>query len=126
MNIVKITYVPRDGETKEVTLGLVTRFYESYSFKAKDLNVQIDDSVEDGYTTEDSVLAELISAQINTIELISVDDEGVTASVANLTDYTSVRDIRKEYNLNTSAIVINCVFQKVLIEEATTNEATPA
>lgn len=116
MNVVKIIYTSIEGATKEVVFGAVTRFFESYTFKAKDLNVSLEH--DDKYTVTDTELAELISAQITSIELLEVnEDDGTLKSMAILNDFSKVRDIRKEYNLNSGIVSVNCIFQAMLIED---------
>lgn len=116
MNIVHINYTPGLAtKEKSVSFREVTRFVESYTPKAKDLTIQLE-CIEEA-PIEDTALAELIGARIHSIVLVAQNEDGENETLAQLTDYPSTRDIRKEYNVKSCAVNLTCTFQRVLLEE---------
>lgn len=107
MNNVKIVYT-YDGETKDVTLNEIYRFYETYNHKAKDLIMVVSNNSE--YYVTDEVLAEMLQSEINTVAL-ATNTNGNALNVT-LSDYPYIRDIRKEYDFDEAQIRIQIIFEK--------------
>lgn len=107
MNNVKIVYT-YDGETKDVTLNEIYRFYETYNHKAKDLVMVVSNNSE--YYVTDEVLAEMLQSEINTVAL-ATNTNGNALNVT-LSDYPYIRDIRKEYDFDEAQIRIQIIFEK--------------
>jgi hypothetical protein len=107
MNNVKIVYT-YDGETKDVTLNEIYRFYETYNHKAKDLVMVVSNNNE--YYVTDEVLAEMLQSEINTVAL-ATNTNGNALNVT-LSDYPYIRDIRKEYDFDEAQIRIQIIFEK--------------
>jgi hypothetical protein len=109
MNTLKITYA-YEGAEKTVLFNDVHRFYEAYTYQAKDLITVVTNK--DGGVS-DAELAEMLNAEIRAIGLntVSSDDATKTLNVI-LNDYPIVRDIRKEYDFEAAEIRIQIIFQK--------------
>lgn len=116
MNIVVIEYIPLGAEeVKKISLSPVNRFYENFAPASKNLTVQIDNIAVNGLPVKDAELAELMSAKIVSINLLGDEsDKGETPVSIIITDYTSVHDVRKDYNLNTAAVNLNLSFRMAL------------
>ena len=111
MNTVKIVYITLDGDNKEISLSPVTRFYESYSFGKKNLTINVSGNV------DDVALAALVNSTVTSITVTGEDvDDNTPGLNAVLTDYTKVRDIKKDYNFANATITLNLSFQKMLID----------
>ena len=111
MNTVKIVYITLEGDNKEISLSPVARFYESYSFGKKNLTINVSGNV------DDVALAALVNAKVTSITVTGEDvDDNTPGLNAVLTDYTKVRDIKKDYNFANATITLNLSFQKMLID----------
>lgn len=117
MNTVSINYAI-NGVTKTVTLNEIHRFYEAYTYKAKDLIMVVSNN--DEFYVSDEVLAEMLQGEIQSITLVS-DTEGKALNVT-LSDYPSIRDVRKEYDFGEGQIRIQLIFQRVFNKDISDNE----
>lgn len=102
MNNVKIAYA-YGGETKSLILEDVERVSEAFSINAKDLSITTD-----AETLTDETLAELMNSTIHEVSIASDNLNTI------LHDYTNVRAINKEYDLNNGVIKIFIYMQKWL------------
>lgn len=109
MNNVKIAYT-HGGETKSITLENVERVSEAFSANTKDLNITTDANA-----LTDETLAELMNSTIHEVSIASDSLNTI------LHDYTSIRTINKEYDLNNGVIKIFIYMQKWLGAEVENN-----
>lgn len=106
MNNVKIAYT-HEGEACSLTLVNVERVSETFSTNAKDLTLTTDIDNE-GTPLTDEVLSTLMNSKIDEVSIAS--DTLNTA----LHDYTSIRTINKEYDLNNGVVKVFIYMQKWL------------
>lgn len=117
MNTVKINYLI-NGANKTVMLNEIHRFYEAYTYKAKDLIMVVSNN--DEYYVTDEVLAEMLQGEIQSI-ILATDTDGKALNVT-LSDYPHVRDIRKEYDFGEAQIRIQLIFQRTFGENISDDE----
>lgn len=121
MNNVKIAYT-YNGEAKTVTLNEIHRFYEAYNRKEKDLIMVVSNNSE--YYVTDEVLAEMMQSEINIISL-ATNTNGKALDVI-LSDYSYIRDIRKEYDFDEALIRIQIIFEKTFDQKRPEEEKDSA
>ena len=106
MNNVKIAYT-HEGEADSLTLANVERVSETFSANAKDLTLTTDIDNE-GAPLTDEILSTLMNSKIDEVSIASE-----TLNTA-LHDYSHIRTINKEYDLNNGVVKVFIYMQKWL------------
>lgn len=90
MKIVDINYTTMDGVVKSTTLTSVDRCYEVYSYKSRELILQVSAEI------EDTVMQELMRGTTTSIVLKDPVEDGYNEKL--ITNYSHIKTINKEYD----------------------------